>query len=544
MFYFDIQTHTLPGRIPHLVAMLAGPVNRIHVSIDPTDLCLNDPHFRALPPSVEVSHSPVLSWGGASLAQQMVEALHRAVADEAPWEWFVNLSETCMPLHHPLALANLVSAAAAEHDAQAFCALQRMNRPQDVFPPSDLPRDQTVPYARVEFECDAEVAEAIRSGSFDPARNVFQRRVLRFIETGKNRFLLKRFAADDPRAMPKPFYFGRQWAILHRRLVADLCESGALDQAMEALSETFIPDECLLQTALHLHLGDGLPGVFPRALRYKNGAPSQLTPDDLATARARNTLFARKVPRSGWEHFSPPPVSARPNLKALFSVNRPRWEYATWCDPKQGYLYIETPKAGCTTIKLLLQKISGFPRPPKHQGIHHRKAVPSVPNALDFIDEIDDLIDEGKLYTFAFVREPVSRLVSAYRDKVLNSPGPFWEAYRGQMRVFHGLGEGADISFPQFVDWVASLPDNRRDPHWRSQLLLLQPHAIPYNQIGRLESLETDLTRIFRGFGVGEDILADIPRENAARALLIDVPPALKAQIREIYAKDCAFFGY
>lgn len=164
---------------------------------------------------------------------------------------------------------------------------------------------------------------------------------------------------------------------------------------------------------------------------------------------------------------------------------------------------LETPKAACPRGKTTLQALCGLPLPKHSNQIHYR--APDHPeirrwvgNAVDAGPELEAHLATGRLHVFAFVRHPATRLVSAYRDKILRSEGPFWEGYRQQIRAHAGLAEGAGIALEHFVDWIADTPDDRRDIHWRSQVALLCPDIVPYGRIGRLERFATDFSEILK----------------------------------------------
>ncbi|WP_161594654.1 sulfotransferase family protein [Marimonas lutisalis] len=229
----------------------------------------------------------------------------------------------------------------------------------------------------------------------------------------------------------------------------------------------------------------------------------------------------------------------------LFRRNRNRWDYATWFSLDKGFFYVETPKVACTKIKLTLQEISGFPIPRDKQQIHYRREGRFVGSIVGHLDTCDEILASGMVYSFSFVRNPVDRLVSAYKDKIVRSRGPFWEKYRMQIRNMLELDALQDVRFEHFLNWVEETPDNMRDIHWRSQYNLLKPDIISYDKIGKQENFNSDFLEVMSAIGVrNADVLID-GRENATHEILdMNFNESIRRRIQSVYAKDFEFFNY
>lgn len=134
---------------------------------------------------------------------------------------------------------------------------------------------------------------------------------------------------------------------------------------------------------------------------------------------------------------------------------------------------------------------------------------------------------------FGFVRDPLERFVSAWRDKVVaqNHFG-FDEPTLARMQRIEA-----------FVDWVAEkdLRAGSTDRH-----LVLQTRALDLSAIdvvGRLERFDEDFAAICRRIGTP---VVTAPPRNRARG---DVPrPTLtertRTRIRDLYALDYQVLGY
>lgn len=93
---------------------------------------------------------------------------------------------------------------------------------------------------------------------------------------------------------------------------------------------------------------------------------------------------------------------------------------------------------------------------------------------------------KNQYYTFAFTRNPYSRVVSFYLNKMIRPPE---KIINKQLTPFELK---PDISFEEFIDWLCNNPHgaDNVDPHWSSQASQI-PKSI--NFIGKLEHFDQDL---------------------------------------------------
>ena len=135
-------------------------------------------------------------------------------------------------------------------------------------------------------------------------------------------------------------------------------------------------------------------------------------------------------------------------------------------------------------------------------------------------------------FKFAFVRNPWERLVSCWRNKVVdNNHFDFSGAELTEMR-----------DFSNFVDFVSGLNTENCDPHLRLQCRLIDLNQIDY--LGRLESIDRDLFEIFRILDIP---LVDIPRKNVSSGnnpYWHYYDNELVEKVYQIYHRDIQIFGY
>ncbi len=209
--------------------------------------------------------------------------------------------------------------------------------------------------------------------------------------------------------------------------------------------------------------------------------------------------------------------------------------------PDQGCIYVRNAKAGCSTVILWLHRV--------HTGdhdflpalnIHKEHRLPQVKDVG--WDRVARML-AGDAFRFSFVRDPIGRVESAYRDKILSVQNDRW-----RILVQETLGMPMDpkrtLTFDQFVAALELQEPLRMDPHWRPQHLNLMHGLVEYDLVGRLENFAGDLARVRELAG-----LPDVPievRNVVAKPSdrLVDGHPALLRKVRNIYARDFELYGY
>jgi hypothetical protein len=139
----------------------------------------------------------------------------------------------------------------------------------------------------------------------------------------------------------------------------------------------------------------------------------------------------------------------------------------------------------------------------------------------------------GDYYKFGFVRHPLDRFVSAWRDKVVDNNyyrfDPDELARMQRLEAFAEWTAGHDLADVTTVD----------------QHLVLQSRAIDLTQVdhlGRMESFAEDFATVCRRLGLPEIVTESRNRSAAA------VPPAVSDEVRErvrdLYRLDFQVLGY
>ncbi|WGL15406.1 sulfotransferase family protein [Microbulbifer bruguierae] len=194
-------------------------------------------------------------------------------------------------------------------------------------------------------------------------------------------------------------------------------------------------------------------------------------------------------------------------------------------DMELGFFYNRMPKAANSTMVTNLVRLKlghDLPSPQAKRAFPHPGRLGS-----------SDMAAFPGLFKFTVVRNPYSRLLSAYLDKVV--------------RFSDRPGNG--ITFEQFVEKLAT--DRKylySNAHWVPQSDLLLLPAAELDFVGKVESLDRDLTEIKRRLQPGNSdqiTSAGPPATGASNKLRRYYSnEALVKQVARIYRADFETFGY
>ncbi|MEM7597987.1 MAG: sulfotransferase family 2 domain-containing protein [Pseudomonadota bacterium] len=156
------------------------------------------------------------------------------------------------------------------------------------------------------------------------------------------------------------------------------------------------------------------------------------------------------------------------------------------------FLYMKNHKAACTNVlTLLITQIHHALSADESleismEGVHNLPPdyLRAGARGLDWATVEDALF--GPCYRFTIIREPLSRTVSAWSDKLLGDT-----RHRRDLNKVLGRAPETEISLPAFLDVIAQDEDARLiDRHWRPQHLEISFGQVNYDFIGRVEEMD------------------------------------------------------
>lgn len=227
------------------------------------------------------------------------------------------------------------------------------------------------------------------------------------------------------------------------------------------------------------------------------------------------------------------------------------------------FVYCPIPKVASTTLKILMHQLEGAdpaevvgPDGKQLGALHDSRR-----NRLHYLFEISDaeLIEmlAGDWYRFVFVRNPWTRFLSAYRNKVeahptrlrnpayRDNPDRLWvgelvEAIAGR----DGSPDGT-VPFPEFARYAAAQDPADMDPHYRPQVLLSGFGSIDYDRVGRIEHLEADYAALAADLGIALPLPANRrPFSGSTERVEEYYDDETTELVGSLYAEDVARFGY
>jgi hypothetical protein len=165
----------------------------------------------------------------------------------------------------------------------------------------------------------------------------------------------------------------------------------------------------------------------------------------------------------------------------------------------RSFLYMKNHKCACTTVIATLMSLLA-----KQQGIEEdisMDAVHAPPKSVLFTgpralseDSVLSAIDDPSVFKFSVMRDPVTRTVSAYADKIASG-----DKQKTKLMKYLGRPADSNITLKQFIALLASDEGARDvDRHWRSQRQEICYDHIPFDYIGTVEDIKPAMDHIVR----------------------------------------------
>ena len=230
--------------------------------------------------------------------------------------------------------------------------------------------------------------------------------------------------------------------------------------------------------------------------------------------------------------------------KYAYQINLNDFEHASYCSLHKKYFYGESPKTGCSTVKKVLIQAELGKRInfAELEYIHYREFNPFL--KISQVGDLDEFFQRSDIFKFCFVRNPYTRLLSCYLDKIKK------DRYQNQqIKIQMGLRPDAEetVTFPQFVASVMQQSPMHMDPHWRIQYFQTFQKKIDYDFIGRFENFVVDFLFVLQQLDIDPEKYYDAERSHATNAeknLAQYYTDEIAEQVYHKYQLDFKHFGY
>ena len=228
----------------------------------------------------------------------------------------------------------------------------------------------------------------------------------------------------------------------------------------------------------------------------------------------------------------------------------------------QQLLYCYIPKVACSNWKRVLLVLNGDAADPwkiKTADVHNRTL-----GLFRYLNEYSpsEIVHRLNTYTkFLFVRHPFERLISAFRNKFIDSYNlTFFKDLYGRYIIKHyrenpdakSLRTGEGVSFTEFVKFILSSPPENADRHWRRYDFLCHPCLIYYDYIGKFENLVPESIAFLKLLEVDNKVQFpknktsnySVSTSTLTKQYFQELPPHIKTKLFAYYKDDFKMFGY
>ena len=158
-------------------------------------------------------------------------------------------------------------------------------------------------------------------------------------------------------------------------------------------------------------------------------------------------------------------------------------------------------------------------------------------------------------YKIIFVRHPLSRAISAWRNKFVENHSAWYKPWAQRMvRMFRANFTKKDLARPtptflEFVRYITESGDN--EVHWKPVWLFYRPCRFHFDFVGRLETLSDDMNFLLEKLnitGKGQYRARDPKTRTTdlelAKKTLATLPHNIFKRLVTKYEEDFRLFGY
>jgi chondroitin 4-sulfotransferase 11/chondroitin 4-sulfotransferase 13/dermatan 4-sulfotransferase 1 len=220
-------------------------------------------------------------------------------------------------------------------------------------------------------------------------------------------------------------------------------------------------------------------------------------------------------------------------------------------------LFVYVPKVACTNWKCVMRYLSGYEDYLDAQLAHDRER-----GGLTYLSDLetaDEIVRDPTINKYTFVRNPYTRVLSAYLNKIrpfegtaspLGHKDHFKKVYQAvEDHRLESLTAETEPSLYSFLHWLAhSGHVFTENEHWAPQTKILQLPVDRYDFVGRFENIRTDAKRLLKELDCDIDFPSQkdirFPPTEASRQIQQYFGRREKMLTEAIYSEDFVQLGY
>lgn len=161
---------------------------------------------------------------------------------------------------------------------------------------------------------------------------------------------------------------------------------------------------------------------------------------------------------------------------------------------KNKYFFHSVGKAANSTVKHFLYLGEARGTRFKYENVHDRRLSPLISPFQLTEEHLMEVFNSEDFFKFTFVRNPYSRLLSCYLDRIVPMRStPYKELVR-----YLGKDVGYDVGFQEFIETICNQSIYEQNNHWRVQYYDAMCDIVDYSFIGKQERFSEDMTVIWK----------------------------------------------
>lgn len=207
---------------------------------------------------------------------------------------------------------------------------------------------------------------------------------------------------------------------------------------------------------------------------------------------------------------------------------------------KHKAIFFVISKNACTSMKAHLVHLMGMEKHEKYPNDVHIRHLYKY-----YYPTEKEILGKYKSYfKYSFVRNPWSRLVSCYKNRIVLDSDEINSTKSTLLKTNPEFR--SDMSFEEFIDVVCEIPDSKADQHFRSQLFELtgRKDKLLVNYIGHLEKMGDHLKQIAEYSGLPFSDFPKVNTTNKRKSYQDFYTPETIEKVRQRFKADIDFFNY